>query len=354
MSAPQLKTSPHLRGMKSVDCIMRNVVYALIPVCLFSILQFGLSTLALILVCTATCVGTEHALCRLSGRESTVSDWSAVITGLLMALVLPPGFPIWMGVVSSVVAIALGKHLFGGLGYNVMNPALVGRAFAQAAFTVPVTTWTPGMAHRRFYEFIPTTWTSPFMQPDMERFQAWVEGLKLDGYTGATPLAMMKFDHMESDTIQLFLGTLASSAGESSALLILLGGLYLAWRKMLNWRIPVAVLGSAFLLSGVFYLQDASMYPSPVFTLCSGGLMLGAVFMATDMVSSPTTPAGLWVYGILIGTLTVVIRLFGGLNEGVMYAILFGNAAAPLINNLTQPRIYGAQRKSGKKPKEAS
>jgi electron transport complex protein RnfD len=199
-------------------------------------------------------------------------------------------------------------------------------------------------------EFIPTTLTPPFLQPDMEKFEVWVAGLKIDGYTGATPLAMMKFDHFETDTLELFLGTIASSAGESSAFLILLGGAYLAWRKMLNWRIPTAVLGSAFALSAVFYLQDASLYPSPFFTLVSGGLMLGAVFMATDMVSSPVTPKGLWIYGILIGATTVIIRLFGGLNEGVMYAILLGNAATPLINNLTQPKIYGAVKKKKEAP----
>lgn len=343
--AVQLKTSPHLRGMMSVDRIMRHVVYALVPVSIFSVLQFGLSALALIVTCILVCVGTEHMFCRRTQRRSTVSDWSAVITGVLMALVLPPGFPLWMAAVASFVAIAVGKLFFGGLGYNVFNPALVGRAFAQAAFTVPITTWTPGMAHRRFLEFIPTTLTPPFLKPDFAAFNVWVDSLKIDGYSGATPLAMMKFDHVEVDTLKLFLGTLASSAGESSALLILLGGLYLAYRKMLNWRIPVAVLGSAFIFSGIFYLQDPAIYPTPFFTLVSGGLMLGAVFMATDMVSSPVTPLGLWVYGILIGGITVMIRLFGGLNEGVMYAILLGNAATPLINNLTQPRTYGQLRR---------
>jgi electron transport complex protein RnfD len=291
------------------------------------------------------CVGTEHFFCRLSGKTSTVLDWSAVITGLLVGLILPPGFPLWMAAVASFVSIAIGKTLFGGLGYNVFNPALVGRAFAQAAFTVPITTWTPGMAQRRFLEFIPTTFTPPFLKPDFEAFGFWVESLKIDGYSGATPLAMMKFDHIEVNTLELFLGTLASSAGESSALLILVGGIYLAFRKMLNWKIPVAVLSSAFILSGVFYLKDPTMYPSPFFSVVSGGLKIGAVFMATDMVSSPVTPLGVWVYGTLIGSITVMIRLFGGLNEGVMYAILLGNAATPLINNLTQPRVYGATRK---------
>lgn len=347
--AVRLKTSPHLRGMHSVDKIMRHVVYALLPVCAYSVLQFGLSALALILVSALVCVGTEHLHCRLTGRDSTVRDWSAVITGLLVGLILPPGFPLWMAAVAAFVSISIGKLFFGGLGFNPMNPALVGRAFAQAAFTVPITTWTPGMAHRRFVEFIPTSWTPPFLAPDMDRFGNWVEQLKVDGFTGATPLALMKFEHLESDNLQLFLGTLASSAGESSALLILVGGLYLAYRRMLDWRIPAGVLGGAFAVSGIFHLQDATAYPSPVFTLVSGGLMLGAVFMATDMVSSPVTPAGIWIYGILIGSLTVIIRLFGGLNEGVMYAILLGNAAAPLLNNLTQPNTFGRRRRKEKK-----
>lgn len=344
-NAVELKTSPHLRGMHAVDKIMRHVVLALLPVCAFSILQFGISAAALIVVCTAVCLATEQFFCRLAGKHSTLNDYSATITGILMALILPPGFPLWMAAVASFVAIAIGKQFFGGLGYNVFNPALVGRAFAQAAFTVPITTWTPGMAHRRFNEFIPTTFTAPFLAPDMDAFQAWVNQLQIDGYTGATPLALMKFDNLEADNIQLFLGTLASSAGESSAALILVAGIYLGFRRMLDLRIPVGVLGSAFLLSGIFYLQDPSQYPSPFFTLVSGGLMLGAIFMATDMVSSPVTPMGIWLYGILIGSITVIIRLFGGLNEGVMYAILLGNAAAPLLNNLIQPRVFGGKPK---------
>lgn len=348
MSDPvQLKTSPHLRGAHSVDKIMRHVVYALLPVCLFSVLQFGLSALVLILTCTAVCVGTEHLVCRLNQRESTVGDWSAVITGVLLGLVLPPGFPLWMAAVASVVSIAIGKLFFGGLGFNVFNPALVGRAFAQAAFTAPITTWTPAMAHARFREFIPSTFTFPFAQPPDLR--PWMEGLAIDGFTGATPLALMKFDYIEMESARLFVGTVAGSAGETSSLLILLCGLYLAVRKMLNWKIPASILGSAALFSLVFWLKDPAIYPSPIFTLTSGGLMIGAVFMATDMVSSPVTPLGVLVYGTIIGVVTVMIRLFGGLNEGVMYAILLANAATPLINNLTQPRIYGAIRK----PKEA-
>jgi len=341
----QLRTSPHLRETPSVETIMKNVVYALIPVCVFSVYQFGISVLALLLVVTGTSVLTEHLICKFSGKKSTVNDWSAVITGLLLALTLPPGFPLWMGAVAALVGIGLGKMFFGGLGYNVMNPALVGRAFAQAAFTVPITTWIPSMAQGRFTEFIPSTLTLPFLKP--KSITDWLANASVDGFSGATPLGLFKFENIATDSFQLLLGTTAGSAGETSALLIFLCGMYLVFRKMMDWRITFSVLLAAVVTSGAFYLSNSSVYPDPLFTLCSGGLMLGAVFMATDMVASPVTPLGVWIYGILIGFVTVIIRLFGGLTEGVMYAILLANAFSPLISAVTQPRIYGARKLKG-------
>ncbi len=343
---PQLRTSPHLRVSPPVNVIMRNVVYALLPVCAFSIYQFGISALALILVSVGACVGTEHFISRMSGK-STISDWSAVITGMLLALTLPPGFPLWMAAVAGFAGVGLGKMFFGGLGFNVMNPALVGRAFAQAAFTVPITTWVPFMVEGRFTEFIPSTLTLPFLRPIP--IADWLSSVAPDGFSGATPLALMKFEHISTGTVELLLGTTAGSSGETSALIILGCGLYLVARKMMNWRITFSVLLTAYLTSGLFYLINPDVYPDPVFTLFSGGLMLGAVFMATDMVASPVTPKGVWIYGALIGFVTVIIRLFGGLNEGVMYAILLANACSPLISAVTQPRIYGAT-----KPKRAA
>ncbi len=347
MSTVKLHTSPHLHQPLTVEVIMRHVVYALLPVCAWSVYQFGLSALALLAVCTVVCVGTEHLCCKWMGQASTVNDWSAVITGLLLALVLPPGFPLWMAVVAAVFGIAVGKMFFGGLGANVMNPALVGRAFAQAAFTLPMTTWVPSMAPGRFTTFIPSTLTPPFLVP--RSISGWLETVAPDGFTGATPLALMKYEQVSTDPTALMFGTVSGSAGETAGLLILLCGIYLAVRKIMDWRIPIGVLGSAFVLSGIFYWLDAERYPSPWFTLFAGGLMLGAVFMATDMVGSPETKRGTWIYAILIGVLTVVIRLFGGLNEGVMYAILLGNAAAPLISRLTQPRVYGTVKSARKK-----
>lgn len=338
-SAVVIQTSPHLRKAAPVDVIMRNVVYALLPVCAFAVFQFGISVLALLVVCTATCVLTEHAICRVSGRASSVGDWSAVITGLLLALTLPPGFPLWMAAVAGFFGIGLGKMFFGGLGFNVMNPALIGRAFAQAAFTVPMTTWVPSMASQRFTQFIPSTLTPPFLQPNA--IGGWLAQAAPDGFSGATPLALMKFESQTTDAVELMIGTTAGSSGETSALLILLCGCYLIARRMMNWRITASILLTTFVLSGIFHLIDSGRYPDPLFALCSGGLMLGAVFMATDMVASPVTPRGIWIYGILIGVVTVMIRLFGGLNEGVMYAILLANACSPLISAATQPRVYG-------------
>ena len=339
----ELRTSPHLRTAAPVDIIMRNVVFALLPVCVYAVYQFGISVLALFIACTGACVLTEHLFCRVSGKASSVSDWSAVITGLLLALTLPPGFPLWMAVVSGVFGVGIGKVFFGGLGFNVMNPALVGRAFVQAAFTVPMTTWTPALARGRFTEFIPSTLTTPFMTP--APVGEWVARAGSDGFTGATPLALMKFDHIATETTRLLIGATAGSAGETSALLIFVCGLYLVFRRMMDWRIMFSMLFAAFVISGAFYLVDGDAYPTPIFTLFSGGLMLGAVFMATDMVASPVTPLGACIYGALIGIITVIIRLFGGLSEGVMYAILLGNAMSPLISSVTQQRIYGATKK---------
>ncbi len=343
----ELRSSPHFRGVATVDRIMLDVVYALCPIALFAVFQFGLSALCLIATCTAACVLTEHVICRASRRPTSVRDYSAVITGMLLALTLPPGFPLWMAAVGSIVCIALGKALFGGIGFNVFNPALVGRAFLQAAFPVAITTWTPADATERFTQLIPSSLALPFMTPPP--VADWVARMSVDGFTGATPLALQKFDHITTDVTTLFMGMTSGSAGETSAVLILACGVYLVFRNVVDWRLPVAMLLGAFVTGGLFYLVDSEVYPDPFFTLFAGGLMLGAVFMATDMVASPVTALGIWIYAGLMGFLTVIIRLKGGLPEGVMYAILLGNAVSPIIDNLTQPRIFGARK--GKQPK---
>ncbi len=327
-----ISTSPHITKGMSTDVIMRNVFYALIPVAAFSVYVFGLSALMVILFSTAGCVLTEHFLCKWSNKESTIEDWSAAISGLLLGLTLPPSFPVWMAFVGGVIAIALGKFIFGGLGYNVFNPALVGRAVLQAAFPVAITTWYPSFLPDRFSSFATATFTFPFMEPREET---------IDAVAGATPLSAFKFDGIIADTSDLALGLITGSTGETSALLIILGGIYLIARNMMNWRIPASILLTVFAVSGILFLINPEVYPSPMFMLFSGGLMLGAVFMATDMVASPITPKGVWLYGIIIGLLVVAIRLWGGLPEGVMYAILLANAISPHIDNAIRPRVYG-------------
>jgi electron transport complex protein RnfD len=336
----ELRAAPHVHAPTSVETIMFNVVLALLPICFFSVWQYGVSSAVLILTVTATCLLTERFFSSKSGRGNTLADWSATITGILLALTLPPNFPLWMGVVAGFIAIALGKALFGGLGYNPFNPALVGRAFVQAAFPSTIASFVPAFAPQRFAEFAPSTLTIPLMIPTDNA--AWIKAAVVDAFTGATPLARWKFENFTYTTHDFLTGAVTASAGETSALLILLCGAYLAARRFMDWRIPVAVLGSAALIAWGFQLYNPAHFPSPLFVVLSGGLMLGAVFMATDMATSPVTPLGVWIYGALIGVLTVVIRYFGGLTEGVMYAILVANAASPLIEKFTQPRTYGA------------
>ena len=291
-----IRSSPHIAAASSVDTIMFNVVLALLPVCAFAVYTFGLAALLVLLTAVSSCLITEHLLCELGGRTTTVADWSVVITGLLYGLVLPPTLPLWMVAVGGVIAVGLGKFLFGGLGCNVFNPALVGRAILQSAFPVAMTTWpesTPSFAS------LPSlTLALPMTKP------------QYDGISCATPLANWKFEQLTTDTADLFLGSVAGSAGETCALLILLGGAYLVARRMMNWRIPVAILVTVAFCSSVLHTVDPNRFAGPMFMLFSGGLVLGAVFMATDPVASPITHLGCLIYGGLIGLLVVLIRVW--------------------------------------------
>jgi electron transport complex protein RnfD len=325
----EIHTSPHIATGASVDTIMRHVVYALLPVCAFAVYVFGLTALVTLTAATLSCVLAEHLFCRWRGDTSTLGDWSVTVTGVLYGLTLPPGLPVWMVILGGFIAVGVGKFLFGGLGYNAFNPALVGRAFLQAAFPVAMTTWYPSLGTARFTMLPSSTFAFPFATPTY------------DSISGATPLAAMKFDGDITAATDLVMGLTSGSTGETSSLLIIVGGIYLVARNMMNWRIPVGVLATVFALSGALHLLDPGSYPSPVFMLFAGGLMLGAVFMCTDMVASPMTGLGCVLYGVLIGALVVVIRLWGGMPEGVMYAILLANAVSPHIDNLVRPRVYG-------------
>lgn len=338
----ELHTSPHFTKGQSVEKIMLNVVWALIPIVLFSIFKYGLSAVTVIATTTLSCLLSEFFVSRVIAKkeqgtaQSSLGDYSAIITGILLGLTLPPGLPLWMAFVGGIIAIVVGKWTFGGLGQNPFNPALVSRIILQAAFPVPMTTWYPAWGVNRFTELISSTLTVPFLQP------------VTDGVTGATVLAVMKFDHIFLDSMAvMLLGEPDGSLGEISPLLILICGGYLALRKMLDWRIPVAIFAAIVLLSLMFHLLDDARFPPSSFMLLSGGLMLGAVFMATDMVSSPVTPWGVWIYGALIGFLVVIIRLFGGLPEGVAYAIVLANSVVPILNQVTKPRVYGIKTVKG-------
>ena len=231
-----------------------------------------------------------------------------------MALTLPPALPISAGVIGSVFSIAVGKQIFGGLGYNIFNPALLGRAFLQASFPVAMTTWT---------------------YPGTEKYA------NLDAVTAATPLGQFKFEKIMTGYGDLLSGNIGGSLGETSALAVLIGGVFLLIMKYADWRIPLSYMGTVFVIGGIFWYFSPEQYPDPVFQMLSGGLMLGALFMATDMVTSPITPLGSWIFGIGAGIVLVIIRLWGGVPEGVMYSILFMNGFTPLINRYTRPKYFG-------------
>ncbi len=324
MTTPLIVTaSPHVRSQDSTPVIMWNVVASLAPVIVAAAWSFGVSALLVILAAVIGAVATEHFL----GKGGTLADGSAAITGLLLGLALPPGLPLWMACLGGAFGIGFGKLVWGGLGQNVFNPALVGRAFLQAAFPVAITTWPTWGGN--FWALKGDLFALPFTRP------------VTDAITSATPLGLLKFEGHTTALIDLVTGSTGGSIGETAALVILAGGAFLAWKRYLNWRIPVSVLATVALLSTVIHFIDPRR-PDALFMLFSGGLMLGGVYMATDLVTSPITDRGRWIFGAGIGVLVVVIRVWGGLPEGVMYAILFMNALVPFINRATQPRVFGS------------
>ncbi|MFP4661557.1 MAG: RnfABCDGE type electron transport complex subunit D [Halanaerobiales bacterium] len=297
-------SSPHVRDVTTVSDIMWSVVKALIPAILAAIYFFGVQAFGIIIVSVFGCITTEYLFQRVRGKKITINDGSAVITGILLALTLPPTSPLWMVLVGSVVAVGLGKHVFGGLGHNPFNPALVGRAFLLAAYPVRMTTW-PEYFNKAY-----------------------------DTVTSATPLALQISEGVVTDYWQLFIGNISGSLGETSALALLLGAAYLIYKGYINWRIPFGMVGMVFLVT-LIAGQD------PIFHLLGGGLILGAFYMATDMVTSPITKRGRWTFGIGAGLIVVIIRLWGGYPEGVLYSILLMNTAVPLLNRYTRPRSFG-------------
>ncbi|MCL7958414.1 MAG: RnfABCDGE type electron transport complex subunit D [marine benthic group bacterium] len=324
----RIAASPHVHSPHSTPRIMWTVTATLVPLVAAAAWWFGPSALLVIGAATAGAVLTE----RLFGRRGALGDGSAAITGILLGLILPAGFPMWMAFVGGAFGIGFGKLIFGGLGQNVFNPALLGRAFLQAAFPTAITTWPADTAS--WWALRGDNFAWPLMSPETA-----------DLVTAATPLGAWKFEGVETQLADLLIGRTGGSLGETSGLLILALGVFLALKKYLDWRIPASILATVALFSALLHLLDPVRYAGPMFMLFSGGLMIGAVYMATDMVTSPVTPRGAWIYGIGIGLLVVLIRVWGGLPEGVMYAILLMNAMVPFINRATQPRVFGHERK---------
>lgn len=309
----KISSSPHLRGKESVPKIMHWVVAVLMLPVISSIYFFGMNAVRILLISVIVSLITEYIFLVSRKKDiSAVFDGSAIITGILLALTLPPGLKSSYVGIGAFVAIALGKQVFGGLGHNMFNPALVGRAFLQASFPVAMTTWVP-----------------PVMQK------------VVDAKTFATPLGGFKFSHIITPYKNLLIGNTGGSLGETSAILLIIGGIILLIKKYIDWKIPTGILTTVFVLEGILYLINPQKFGDPVFYLFAGGLLLGAFFMATDMVTSPITPKGTWIYAIGIGVLVILIRVFGGLPEGVMYSILIMNAFVPLLNRYTRPKILG-------------
>lgn len=315
--------SPHVHSTDSVQRNMYGVCIALLPALAASLYFFGLGAAVVTLTSIAACVFFEWAITRfiMKRERTTVTDGSAILTGLLLGFNLPSNLPIWIIVIGALVAIGIGKLTFGGLGCNPFNPALVGRVFLLISFPVQMTTW-----------------------PDYGQLGAYT-----DVTTGATPLAIMKMAVKNGDasvleqlpdSLNLLIGQTGGCLGEVSALALLIGLVYMLCRRIITWHIPVSILGTVFVLSGLLHLSNP-VYASPETVLLTGGLILGSCYMATDYVTSPMTSKGQIIYGVCIGLLTIVIRTFGAYPEGMSFAILIMNAFTPLINTYCKPKRFG-------------
>ena len=324
MSNFTISPSPHVHGGDSIEKNMYGVLIALVPTFIFSIVFFGLGAILVTLTSVAACLVFEYVIQKyLMKQRPTIWDGSAIITGVLLAFNLPSSLPLWIVVIGALVAIGIGKMSFGGLGNNIFNPALVGRVFLLISFPVQMTTWP-----------VPNGFATA------------------DAVTGATPLALVKEavkngqavgDTLSSvgiTTGNLILGNIGGSLGEVAAIGLLLGFAYMLIRKIISWHIPVAIFATVIVFSGILNLADPAQFAGPVFHLFTGGVMLGAIFMATDYVTSPMTHKGMLIYGVGIGLLTVIIRVFGAYPEGMSFAILIMNGFTPLINRYCKPRRF--------------
>lgn len=305
-----VSSSPHIRDNSSVQTIMRDVIIALLPATLAGIYFFGLQAALVILTAVLSCAASEWVWCKLSKSPNTAVDLSAVVTGLLLAFNVPPSLPLWMVVLGSIFTIIVVKCLFGGIGQNIVNPALAGRAFLLASYPVAM-----------------TTWTNP-----------------VDGTTGATPLALLK--GVEAGGAQLptltqaFMGQVGGCVGETSAIALLIGFAYLLYRRVITWHIPVFYLGTIAVLGSIF-ARGGLGATAGIYEIMVGGVMLGGIFMATDYTTSPMTKKGQIIFAVIAGALAMIIRKWGGYPEGASYSILIMNLFVPLIDKYVRPRVFG-------------
>lgn len=327
--------SPHSYGKSSVKGLMYGVLIALIPTLLVSIYFFGMGAIIVTLTSVISAVLFEYAITKyILKRESTIMDGSAALTGLLLAFNVPSNLPIWIILIGSFVAIGVSKMSFGGLGNNIFNPALVGRVFLLISFPVQMTSW-------------------PKPIPLTEKILPY-----LDAETGATPLAIIKENIRNGVNISqiegipsyldMFIGNMGGSLGEVAGLALVLGLIYMLIRKIITWHIPVSIIATIAIFSGLMHLGNPEKFADPIFHILTGGVLLGAIFMATDYVTSPMSKKGMLIYGAGIGILTIVIRTFGSFPEGVSFAILIMNALTPLINMYSKPKRFGENMQKAK------
>lgn len=316
-----VSTAPHIRSEITTATIMRDVAIALIPASLFGIYNFGLNALLVILTCIAVSVLTEYVYEKLMKKNLTTSDYSAVVTGLLIALNMPANIPLWIPALGSVFGIVVVKMLFGGIGQNIMNPALAARAFLIISFTARVSNFAVTPVEGGWMNYVTKG------------------ALAIDGVSGPTPLGALKAGE-SVDILQMFLGNIGGTIGETSVLAILIGAIYLFARKIITWRIPLTYIGS-FALFILIFSEKSFDIPFMAAHVFGGGLMLGAFFMATDYVTSPITFMGQIIFGVILGLLTGIFRVYGSAAEGVSYAIIIGNLLVPLIEKISLPVAFG-------------
>ncbi len=324
--------SPHAYGDDTVKKLMYGVVYALVPALVISVYFFGIGALIVTSISIVSCMAFEYLIQKyLMNARPSITDGSALVTGLLLAFNLPTNLPWWIIIIGALVAIGVGKMSFGGLGTNPFNPALVGRVFLFISFPAQMTSWPEPIVSRLQYADA-TTGATPL-------------GVVKEGLNAGVPVSRL----MEQipGYMELFIGHMHGCLGEISALALIAGGLYMLAKKIITWHIPVSIFLSVFLFTGILWLINPYDNADPLFHLLTGGLVLGAVYMATDYVTSPMVPKGMWIYGTGIGVITVAIRVWGAYPEGVSFAILIMNAFVPLINKYVKPERFGEEVKNG-------